>query len=105
MTENDSAPTDLSEPEIPLSSCLLAEGIGSAFLVIAVIGSVDGWPIWLSEVIATIGLLLVIHAAVRHGKPYVVAPESAPMFIAIQIIGALIAFALIKPLFHHYRND
>jgi glycerol uptake facilitator-like aquaporin len=103
----------------------------------------DGWPIWLSEVIATIGLLLVIHGAVRHGKPYVVAvavcvwiggayfftsstsfanpmvsiartlsdtfagiaPESAPVFIAMQIIGALIAFALIKPLFHHYRND
>ena len=40
MTENDSAPIDLSEPEIPLSSRLLAEGIGSAFLVIAVIGSV-----------------------------------------------------------------
>ena len=65
----------------------------------------DGWPIWLSEVITTIGLLLVIHAAVRHGKPYVVAPESAPMFIAMQIIGALIAFALIKPLVHNYRND
>ena len=55
--------------------------------------------------ITTIGLLLVIHAAVRHGKPYVVAPESAPMFIAMQIIGALIAFALIKPLVHNYRND
>ena len=241
MTEKDSAPIDLSEPEIPLSSRLLAEGIGSAFLVLAVIGSGimaetlspddvglqlfenaaatagaligliimfatvsgahfnpavtlvdrlmgemsnreaslyvvvqiiggcigamlanlmfseqtgqglisisqkqrDGWPIWLSEVIATIGLLLVIHGAVRHGKPYVVAvavgvwiggayfftsstsfanpmvsiartlsdtfagiaPESAPMFIVMQIIGALIAFALIKPLFHHYRDN
>jgi len=241
MTEKDSAPIDLSEPEIPFSSRLLAEGLGSAFLVIAVIGSGimaetlspndvglqlfenaaatagaligliimlatvsgahfnpavtlvdrlmgemttreagsyvvvqiaggcigamlanlmfsdqtgkglisisqtqrDGWPTWVSEVIATIGLLLVIHGAVRHGKPYVVgvavgvwiggayfftsstsfanpmvsiartlsdtfagiAPESAPMFVAMQIIGALIAFALIKPLFHHYLDS
>lgn len=240
MTDPDSAPIDLSEPAIPLSSRLLAEGVGSAFLVLAVIGSGimaetlsptdiglqlfenaaatagaligliimfatvsgahfnpavtlvdrlmgemgsreagsyvavqiaggcigamlanlmfseqtgdglisisqkhrDGWPIWLSEVVATIGLLLVIHGAVRHGKPYVVAvsvgvwiggayfftsstsfanpmvsiartlsdtfagiaPASAPMFIVMQIVGALIAFALIKPLFHH-RND
>jgi hypothetical protein len=36
----------------------------------------DGWPIWLSEVIATIGLLLVIHSAVRHGKPYVVVVQA-----------------------------
>jgi glycerol uptake facilitator-like aquaporin len=103
----------------------------------------DGWPIWISKVIATVGLLLVIHGAVRHGKPYVVAvavgvwisgayfftsstsfanpmvsiartlsdtfagiaPESAPMFVATPIIGALIASALIKPLFHHYRDN
>lgn len=240
MTDADSAPIDLSEPSIPYSSRLLAEGLGSAFLVLAVIGSGimaetlspndvglqlfenaaatagaligliimfatvsgahfnpavtlvdrlmgemttreaggyvgvqivggcigamlanlmfseqtgnglvslsqkqrDGWPIWLSEVIATIGLLLVIHGAVRHGKPYVVAvavgvwiggayfftsstsfanpmvsiartlsdtfagiaPSSAPMFIIMQIVGALIAFALIRPLFHHHRG-
>lgn len=240
MTDTDSAPIDLSEPSIPYSSRLLAEGIGSAFLIIAIIGSGimaetlspddvglqlfenaaatagaligliimfatvsgahfnpavtlvdrlmgemstreaggyvivqiiggcigamlanlmfsdqtgrgavflsethrDGWPIWLSEVIATIGLLLIIHGAVRHGKPYVVgvsvgvwiggayfftsstsfanpmvsiartlsdtfagiAPSSAPMFIAMQLVGALVAFALIKPLFHHHRE-
>ena len=30
-------------------------------------------PLWVSEVISTIGLLLIIHGAIRHGKPYVVA--------------------------------
>ncbi|MBV1894184.1 MAG: hypothetical protein KUG57_09065, partial [Ilumatobacteraceae bacterium] len=39
MTDTDSAPIDLSEPSIPYSSRLLAEGIGSAFLIIAIIGS------------------------------------------------------------------
>ena len=33
----------------------------------------SSWPLLLSEVVATIGLLLVIHGAVRHGKPHVVA--------------------------------
>lgn len=33
----------------------------------------DTWPALASEVIATVGLLLVIHGAIRHGKPYVVA--------------------------------
>ncbi len=33
----------------------------------------SSWPLLVSEVVATIGLLLVIHGAVRHGKPYVVA--------------------------------
>ena len=239
MTDTDSAPTDLAELPIPYSTRLLAEAIGSGFLVLAVIGSGimaetlspddvglqlfenaaatagalvgliimfatvsgahfnpavtlvdrmlgemttreatgyavaqvaggcvgamlanlmfseetgrglvflsekqrDGGAIWVSEVIATIGLLLVIHGAVRHGKPYVVAvavgvwiggayfytsstsfanpmvsiartlsdtfagiaPESAPMFILMQLIGALIAFAMIQRLFHHDR--
>lgn len=236
----DSAPIELSAPTSPYTSRLLAEGIGSAFLVLAVIGSGimaetlspsdvglqlfenaaatagalvgliimfatvsgahfnpavtlvdrlmgemstreaggyvivqivggcigamlanlmfheqtgqglvflsekqrDGWPIWISEIIATLGLLLVIHGAVRHGKPYVVAvsvgvwiggayfftsstsfanpmvsiartlsntfagiaPASAPMFIVMQIIGALVAFVLIMPLFHHHER-
>jgi glycerol uptake facilitator-like aquaporin len=90
--------------------------------------------LWLSEVIATIGLLLVIHGCVRTGRASVVPfavgawiggaywftsstsfanpavtiartlsdtfagiePASAPMFIAMQILGALIAFALIR---------
>ncbi|NND75269.1 MAG: aquaporin family protein [Ilumatobacter sp.] len=97
----------------------------------------DGGAQLLSEVIATIGLLLVIHGAARSGKPHVVGvavgvwiggayfftsstsfanpmvsvartlsdtfagidPASAPGFIAMQIIGALVAFALIPTLF------
>jgi glycerol uptake facilitator-like aquaporin len=91
-----------------------------------------------SEVIATCGLLLVIHGALRYRKPYVVGvavgvwiggayfftsstsfanpmvaiartlsdtfagiePASAPAFVAAQITGALIAFALIPVLYH-----
>lgn len=91
-------------------------------------------PLWLSEVIATIGLLLVIHGCVRTGRsnavPYAVgawiagaywftsstsfanpsvtvartlsdtfagiAPASVPMFVLMQLIGAGIAFALIR---------
>lgn len=93
--------------------------------------------LWLSEVVATVGLLLVIHGCVRTGRsaavPYAVgiwiggayfftsstsfanpavtiarmlsdsfagiAPASAPMFILMQMIGALLAFALIEYLY------
>ena len=93
--------------------------------------------LWLSEVVATIGLLLVIHGCVRSGRANVVAfavglwiggaywftsstsfanpavtvartlsdtfagiaPASAPMFIAMQLLGAAIAFALIRYLY------
>ena len=93
--------------------------------------------LWLSEVIATIALLLVIHGCVHSGRssavPFAVgawiggaywftsstsfanpavtiartlsdsfagiAPASAPMFIAMQIVGALVAAALIQFLF------
>ena len=93
----------------------------------------------LAEVIATIGLLLVIHGSARLGKPHVVAvavgvwiggtyfftsstsfanpmvsiartlsdsfagisPGSAPGFIGAQVVGALIAWLLIPPLFRH----
>ncbi|MFK7919470.1 MAG: aquaporin [Ilumatobacter sp.] len=91
----------------------------------------------LAEVVATIGLLLVIHGAVRHAKPHVVAvavgvwiggayfftsstsfanpmvsiartlsdtfagiaPSSAPGFIAAQLLGAVLAWSLIRWLF------
>ncbi len=94
-------------------------------------------PLLVSEVIATIGLLLVIYGASRYGKPYVVAvavgvwiggayfftsstsfanpmvtiarslsdtfagiePASVPGFLAMQLIGALLAFALVRHLF------
>jgi glycerol uptake facilitator-like aquaporin len=93
--------------------------------------------LWLSEVVATAGLLLVIHGCVRSGRANVVAvavgvwiggayfftsstsfanpavtiartlsdtfagiaPSSAPMFIVMQLAGAVIAFALIRFLY------
>jgi len=95
--------------------------------------------LWLSEVIATIGLLLVIHGCVRTGRasavPFAVGawiggaywftsstsfanpavtvarmlsdtfagiePSSAPMFIVMQLVGALLAFGLIRFLYPH----
>ena len=92
----------------------------------------------LAEVVATVGLLLVIHGSVRHARPYVVAvavgvwiggayfftsstsfanpmvsiartlsdtfagiePASAPGFIAAQLVGSLVAFGLVRYLFH-----
>ena len=93
--------------------------------------------LWLSEVVATAGLLLVIHGCVRSGRANVIAvavgvwiggayfftsstsfanpavtiartlsdtfagiaPSSAPMFIAMQLIGAGVAYGLIRVLF------
>ena len=93
--------------------------------------------LWLSEVVATAGLLLVIHGCVRSGRADVVAvavgvwiggayfftsstsfanpavtiartlsdsfagiaPSSAPMFIVMQLVGAAVAFALIRFLY------
>jgi glycerol uptake facilitator-like aquaporin len=93
--------------------------------------------LWLSEVVATIGLLLVIHGCVRTGRASVVPfavgawiggaywftsstsfanpavtiartlsdsfagikPSSAPMFIVMQLVGAVLAFALIRFLY------
>lgn len=93
--------------------------------------------LWLSEVVATIGLLLVIHGCVRTGRagavPFAVGvwigaaywftsstsfanpavtvarmlsdsfagikPSSAPMFIVMQIVGAVLAFGLIRYLY------
>ena len=93
--------------------------------------------LWLSEVVATAGLLLVIHGCVRSGRANVVAvavgvwiggayfftsstsfanpavtiartlsdtfagiaPSSTPMFIAMQLIGAGVAYGLIRVLF------
>jgi glycerol uptake facilitator-like aquaporin len=93
--------------------------------------------LWLSEVVATIGLLLVIYGCIRTGRaaavPFAVGvwiggaywftsstsfanpavtvartlsdsfagikPSSAPMFIVMQLIGAVLAFALIGYLY------
>jgi len=94
----------------------------------------SGGGLWLSEVIATVGLLLVIQGCVRTGRasavPFAVgawiagaywftsstsfanpavtiarifsntfagiAPSSAPMFILMQLVGAVIALGLIR---------
>jgi glycerol uptake facilitator-like aquaporin len=93
--------------------------------------------LWLSEILATVGLLLVIHGCVRTGRANVVAfavgiwiggaywfmsstsfanpavtiartlsdtftgiePSSAPMFILMQLVGAAIAYGLIRLLY------
>lgn len=95
--------------------------------------------LWLSEVVATVGLLLVIHGCVRTGRaravPFAVgvwigsaywftsstsfanpavtvartlsdsfagiAPASAPMFVLMQVLGAGIAYGLIRLLYPH----
>jgi arsenate reductase len=95
--------------------------------------------LWLSEVVATIGLLLVIHGCVRTGRseavPFAVGvwiggaywftsstsfanpavtiartlsdtfagikPSSAPMFIAMQFVGAVLAHQLIRFIYPH----
>jgi glycerol uptake facilitator-like aquaporin len=99
--------------------------------------------LWLSEVIATVGLLLVIHGCVRTGRasavPFAVGawiggaywftsstsfanpavtiarmlsdtfagiePASAPMFIAMQVLGALLAFGLIRFIYPHNLSE
>ena len=95
--------------------------------------------LWLSEVVATVGLLLVIQGCVRTGRgaavPFAVgawiggaywftsstsfanpavtvartlsdsfagiAPASAPMFIAMQLVGAAVAYGLIRLFYPH----
>jgi arsenate reductase len=99
--------------------------------------------LWLSEVVATVGLLLIIHGCVRSGRANVVAfavglwiggaywftastsfanpavtiartlsdtfagikPSSAPMFIVMQLTGAVIAYGLIRYLYPDPRKD
>ena len=98
--------------------------------------------LWLSEVVATVTLLLVIQGCVRSGRSNVVpfavaawiagaywftsstsfanpavtiartlsdsfagiAPGSAPMFILMQLVGALIAFGLIRFFYPHSHD-
>ena len=95
--------------------------------------------LWLSEVVATVGLLLVIQGCVRTGRaravPFAVgawiggaywftsstsfanpavtvartlsdsfagiAPSSAPMFIAMQFLGAVLAYGLVRLFYPH----
>ena len=99
--------------------------------------------LWVSEVVATVGLLLVINGCVRTGRaaavPFAVgawiggayfftsstsfanpavtvartlsdtfagiAPSSAPMFVAMQLVGALAAVGLIRFFYPHPRSS
>ena len=99
--------------------------------------------LWLSEVVATVTLLLLIQGCVRTGRakavPFVVgawigaaywftsstsfanpavtiartlsntfagiAPSSAPMFILMQLIGAVIAFGLVRLFYPHPHSE
>ena len=99
--------------------------------------------LWLSEVVATVGLLLVIHGCVRTGRasavPYAVgvwiggaywftsstsfanpavtiartlsdsfagiAPASAPMFVVMQLLGAAVAYGLVRLFYPHPTGD
>jgi len=99
--------------------------------------------LWLSEVVATVGLLLVIQGCVRTGRaravPFAVgawiagaywftsstsfanpavtvartlsdtfagiAPSSAPMFIVMQLVGAVIAFGLVRLFYPHVHPE
>lgn len=98
--------------------------------------------LWVSEIVATVGLLLVINGCVRTGRAKVVpfavgawiagaywftsstsfanpavtiartlsesfagiAPASAPMFVVMQVVGMVIAFALIRFFYPHVHT-
>jgi arsenate reductase len=99
--------------------------------------------LWLSEVVATVTLLVLIQGCVRTGRADVVpfavgawiggaywftsstsfanpavtaartlsdtfagiAPASAPMFVAMQLVGAAIAFGLVRLFYPHDRSE
>jgi arsenate reductase len=99
--------------------------------------------LWLSEVVATVTLLLLIQGCVRTGRANVVpfavgawiggaywftsstsfanpavtiartlsdtfagiAPASAPMFIVMQLLGAVIAFGLVRLFYPHNHSE
>ena len=99
--------------------------------------------LWLSEVVATVTLLLLIQGCVRTGRakavPFAVgawiggaylftsstsfanpavtiartlsdtfagiAPSSAPMFIVMQLVGAVIAFGLVRLFYPHNHSE
>ena len=55
-----------------LANVMFMEQTGRGIIFISAKPRYSG-PLWVSEVISTIGLLLIIHGAIRYGKPYVVA--------------------------------
>lgn len=124
----------------------IAGGIGGAVVANVMFGlEAVSWSahtrssggVWLAEVVATLGLLLVIFGVVRSGRasaaPFAVgayigsayfftsstsfanpavtvarmfsdtfagiAPSSAPMFVACQLVGAAVAIALVRALY------
>jgi len=72
-----------------------------------------GSNIWISEAVASVGLLVVIYGTIRakRANPAVtvartlsntfagIAPESVPMFIVMQLVGAVIGFGIIRFVF------
>ena len=103
----------------------------------------SGDGLWLGEVVATVGLLLVVFGIVRSGRPAVapfavgayigaayfftsstsfanpavtigrmfsdtfagIAPESVPMFVVFQLVGAVVALVLIRALYPDVDRD
>lgn len=99
--------------------------------------------LWLSEVVATVGLLLVVHGCVRNGRremvPFAVgawiggayfftsstslanpavsvarslsdtfagiAPSSVPMFVAMQILGGIVGFVIVRYVFAESQDQ
>ena len=97
----------------------------------------DGGGLWLSEVVATLGLVLIIFGSIRSGRTETIAyavgayitaaywftsstsfanpavtisrmfsdtfagikPDSVPMFVLMQVVGAALAFGLIRVLY------
>lgn len=68
----------------------VADLVGTAFLVAAHHRRCAGGGLWLGEVIATLGLLLVV---------FNIAPSSVPMFVLIQLIGGALGLGLITLLY------
>lgn len=128
---------------VPLVAAQLIGAVAGAVLANLMFGldavslsgrSRDGGGLWLAEVIATVGLLLVIFGAIRTGRGHAVAyavggyitaaywftsstsfanpvltiarmlsdtfagitPSSVPLFVLMQLIGAAVAFVLVR---------
>jgi glycerol uptake facilitator-like aquaporin len=126
-----------------LGGALLANAMFSHPLLEASTKARSSGPLWLAEVVATFGLVVVIFGVVRSGRasvaPFAVGayiggayfftsstsfanpavtigrtisntfagirPSSAPMFIAMQVIGAALAVAALRVLYPHMADS
>jgi len=78
-----------------ISGALLANAMFDHAIVETATKLRSGSNLYLAEIVATAGLILVINLLVTQK-----APECAPQFIAAQILGALIGLGLVKVLTH-----